>query len=262
MTIGHTMTSRLGPGDHPLFQDSDPLVGRAETVRADSRRWAEVTGGQLLVVDPASLDDSFAGELASRGIHVTHVLTTVDALIEFGRTNPRAVVVAPEAPGLAVPAFVAKVKEYSNAVIVAILESPNAAIAGPLMLAGVTGAVTRPYTATSVWDLLDETSHALDEHIRVRFGRIELDARAYTVTVDGLRIPDLPLKEFELLRLLMYRAPEVVSDEELRASLWGRNGKQPTDNTIAVHAARVRNRLRGIAKVRRLRGRGYSLTLS
>ena len=76
------------------------------------------------------------------------------------------------------------------------------------MLAGVGAAVTRPYTAETVWDVLQQASPALDGHARVTFGPIELDARAYAVRVNGERIADLLLKEFEVLRTLMYHAPK------------------------------------------------------
>lgn len=84
------------------------------------------------------------------------------------------------------------------------------------MLAGVRAAVERPYTASTIWDLLQGSAHALDDYACVTFGPIELDARAYTVRLHGQRIPDLPLKEFEMLRALLYRAPEVLTNEELR----------------------------------------------
>ena len=237
-------------------------MGQVEVVHTDPPRWPGAAGTQLLVVDPAGVSDRFADEMSSRGIHVVGVRSLIDGLIEVGRTNPHVVLVAPEAPGIAIADFLAGVKRYSSAVIIAVLESPESANAGSLMLAGVTAAVTRPYTSTSVCDVYDAANRAVGDQARVRFGRIELDARAYAVTVDGARIPDLPLKEFELLRMLMSRAPEVVTDGDLRASLWGHDDHhQPADNTIAVHAGRVRHRLKGLANVRRVRGRGYSLTL-
>ncbi len=132
---------------------------------------------------------------------------------------------------------------------------------GALMLAGVRAAVERPYAASTIWDLLQGSAHALDDYACVTFGPIELDARAYTVRLHGQRIPDLPLKEFEMLRALLYRAPEVLTNEELRASVWHSEGALPRNNTLAVFAGRLRTRLQGVATIRRVRGRGYSLTL-
>ena len=128
------------------------------------------------------------------------------------------------------------------------------------MLAGASAVVARPYSAAHLWELLSHSPRSLDEHARLTVGPIELDAVAYRVLVDGERIADLPLKEFELLRALMLRAPGVVTDDELREALWGAEGVQPGGNTIAMHATRLRHRLGAAAAVRRIRGRGYSLT--
>jgi DNA-binding winged helix-turn-helix (wHTH) protein len=59
----------------------------------------------------------------------------------------------------------------------------------------------------------------------------------------------------------MYHAPEVLADGELRAAVWGTQTEGPPANTIAVHVGRLRNRLQGVVRIRRIRGRGYSLTL-
>ncbi|MGB0099580.1 MAG: winged helix-turn-helix domain-containing protein [Nocardioides sp.] len=229
--------------------------------RAHAEHWAEATRAHVLVVDPLGDRARLCQDLSARGIHVTWVGSTLDGLIEFGRINPNAVVVAPDAHGIPADVFVAKLCERDSAFVIAAVDETGAADAGRLMFAGAGAAVTRPYTAKMIWDVLKRSSRAWDDHARVEFGPIELDARAYTVRIDGERIADLPLKEFELLRTLMRRAPEVLSDESLRASLWGRGDGGPTDNTIAVHAARLRGRLQGVAHVRRIRGRGYSLTL-
>ena len=77
--------------------------------------------------------------------------------------------------------------------------------------------------------------------------------------VKGERIRDLPLKEFELLRTLMHRAPEVLPDQDVWRELWGH--EQINGNTLAVHVARLRHRLEGVARIRRIRGRGYLLAL-
>jgi DNA-binding response OmpR family regulator len=223
-------------------------------------QWTEATGAHLLVVDPFVDGEPLRESMARRGIHVTWVESAVDGLIEFGRTNPSAVVIAPEVTGLPATQFVASIRRYAAPFVVASLATPDAPDAGALLLAGAGAAVTRPYTAETLWRVLQQSNHALDDHARVSFGPLELDARAYTVHVNGERIADLPLKEFELLRALIYRAPEVVSDAELRQALWGAESSEITGNTLAVHAGRLRNRLADAARIRRVRGRGYALT--
>lgn len=235
---------------------------RETAVRTYLHRWAEAAGAHLLVVDPQEESDSLSEAMAARGVHVTWARTTTDGLIEFGRHDPQAVVVAPEAPGLPAEEFVAAMMRYGAPYVVASLEHARAADVAAVMLAGASAVVTRPYSAPELWELLNRSPRPLQEHARVVVGPIELDAGAYQVSINGERIADLPLKEFELLRTLMLRAPGIVTDDELRDALWGTADRRPSGNTIAMHVTRLRARIGSVADVRRIRGRGYSLTLT
>lgn len=238
-----------------------PSPARTAAARASSRRWTETTGAHVLVVDPVA-DEQFQLDMASRGVHVTTVASTLDALVEFGRTAPYAILIAPSTPGISPCQFIRKVREHASPVIIALRDPGDVAAAGELLLAGASAAVTRPYSASSLWNTLQQAAAALVDRARVSFGPIELDARAYAVHIHGERIADLPLKEFELLRTLMLRAPEVLNNEELRIALWGTDAGRHSDNTISAHVGRLRVRLHGIAEIRRIYGRGYSLTLA
>ncbi|CUR54614.1 putative Response regulator receiver protein [metagenome] len=254
------MTPALGHGSLSAVAEVE-RPQRQESARAELQRWTEAIGANLLVVDPRIEPTQLCADMSARGVHVTWVSSTLEGLIEFGRTNPTAVIIAPEATGISATDFVTAIRQHGSPFVIASLESAEATEAGPLMLAGAAAGMTRPYTAMTVWELLKNSSHALDGQARVSYGPIELDSLAYTVRVHGERIGDLPLKEFELLRTLMYRAPEVLTNADLRSSLWGSDDGGPADNAIAVHVARLRTRLEGVAKIRRIRGRGYSLTL-
>ncbi|QYJ03911.1 winged helix-turn-helix domain-containing protein [Nocardioides panacisoli] len=234
---------------------------RATSVRAYLHRWAEAAGAHVLVVDPSEDHDGLETAMAGRGVHVTWVGTTTEGLIEFGRLDPHVVVVAADSERGATLEFVTTVAERGTAYVVIGVCSDAAAEAGELMLLGAHAVVSRPYVPEELVDVLDRAPRALDDHACVRFGPIELDAGSYSVRVGESRIGDLPLKEFELLRALLLAAPEVVTDDALRAALWGPAGKRPSGNTIAMHVTRLRHRLEGTAAIRRIRGRGYSLTL-
>ena len=126
-------------------------------------------------------------------------------------------------------------------------------------MAGGNAAIERPYNAVDVWGMLEGNRHAFDPPTPLTLGSLELDPRAYSVKVNGERIRDLPLKEFELLRTLMNRAPEVLPDQDVWRLLWGH--EQVNGNNLAVHVARLRHRLEGAARIRRIRGRGYLLAV-
>lgn len=256
MTADH-----LGSGLQEVAADAT----RHRAARTAHARWMEASGAHLLVIDPR-LDAAeeilgLRDALAGRGVHVNVVHTALDGLIVFGRTDPQAVMLSPVLPDLNACEVARKVGQYSDALIIAALDGTHSEAAAALMLAGASAAIARPYNAERVWEVMSRARHSLDDHARVTFGPIDLDARAYTVHIHGTRIADLPLKEFELLRTLMYRAPEVLTDNELREALWGDAENGPSDNTISVHAGRLRNRLQPVAAVRRIRGRGYSLNL-
>ena len=235
---------------------------RRQSVRAYLHRWVETAGAQLLVVDPADDGGALAAAMAGHGVHVTWVGTTLDGLVEFGRMDPHAVVVATETPGA--EEFVGVIRQHGTPYVIAgtgDVETPGADGVGSLMLAGASAVALRPYTPQHLWDLITHAPRSVADHARLEVGPILLDATAYSVRVDGQRIGDLPLKEFELLRALMLSSPGVVTDDELREALWGADGRRPGGNTIAMHVTRLRSRLGGIADIRRIRGRGYSLTV-
>jgi len=239
-----------------------PREARRRSVRAHLHRWIETAGAQLLVVDPREDGGALAEAMAGRGVHVTWVGTTLDGLVAFGRTDPHAVVVTPEAPGIPAAEFVGVIRQHGSPYVIAgACGAAEPDGVGPLLLAGASAVAVRPYAPQHLWELLSHAPRSLAEHARLEVGPIVLDAAAYSVRVDGERIADLPLKEFELLRALMLAAPGVVTDDELRTALWGAESRRPGGNTIAMHVTRLRGRLAGAADVRRIRGRGYSLTV-
>lgn len=210
------------------------------------------------MVDPRRRTTETNDSMVARGVQITVATDALDALIEVGRCKPLVVAVASDVTGISASQLIAKITSRGIAAV-AILAENDAPDAGRLMLAGASGAIMRPYTDEALWQIINQSVRDLDEHTVVVYGSIELDPRAYTVRVDGQRIHDLPLKEFEILRVLLQRAPEIIVDSDLRQKIW--DGAGPADNTIAVHIARLRHRLEGVAQLRRIRGRGYSLVL-
>jgi DNA-binding response OmpR family regulator len=241
---------------------------RRQSVRAYLHRWAETTGAQLLVVDPDPDEGVLAEAMAGHGVHVTWVASTLDGLVEFGRTDPHAVLVTPTAPGIPADEFVGLIRRHGTPYVIAVADCPadlgsaaGAGGVGRLMLAGASAVVVRPYAAQDLWAAMSHGPRSVSEHARVEVGPVELDATAFTVRVHGSRIADLPLKEFELLRALMLNAPGVVSDDDLADALWGTHERRPGGNSIAMHVTRLRSRLGDVVVVRRIRGRGYALAI-
>lgn len=75
----------------------------------------------------------------------------------------------------------------------------------------------------------------------VAVGDVTLDRDRYEVTVAGRKV-DLPLKEFEVLALLMENAGRVVTRETLIDRVWGFDYVGST-KTLDVHIKRLRSRI-------------------
>ena len=97
------------------------------SVRAHAGRWNETPGARLLVVDARGDRERLRDDLAVRGVHVTWAGSTLDGLIEFGRTEPTAVIIAPDAPGVPATEFVCKIREYGAPFVIAALDGAEAA---------------------------------------------------------------------------------------------------------------------------------------
>ena len=80
----------------------------------------------------------------------------------------------------------------------------------------------------------------LDEHV-LEAGRVTLDIDRHTVSVDDEQIA-MPLKEFELLELLMRNTGRVLTRGQLIDRVWGSDYFGDT-KTLDVHIKRIRSRI-------------------
>lgn len=87
---------------------------------------------------------------------------------------------------------------------------------------------------------------------------LELDKLKRTVRRDGEEVT-LTTSEFDLLELLMKRAGQPISREEVAQTIFGRR-LNLNDRSIDVHVSNLRKKL-GAARIKAIRGVGYSFTL-
>lgn len=136
--------------------------------------------------------------------------------------------------------------------------------AGPVLAAGAHSVVSRPYRAREFEPLLRshraEAERKREQAAVLTVGPLELDGPAFEARAAG-RPLRLPLREFEILRLLMVHAGAVVSQEYLRQLIWGARGESVTSNTIAVHVRHLRRHLAGVCTIVNVRGVGYRLAV-
>ena len=107
--------------------------------------------------------------------------------------------------------------------------------------------VTKPYSARELLArmraVLRRTAEAevdLDDRI-LEAGRVSLDVDRHSVAVDKREIA-MPLKEFELLEVLMRNAGRVLTRGQLIDRVWGSDYFGDT-KTLDVHIKRIRSRI-------------------
>ena len=97
---------------------------------------------------------------------------------------------------------------------------------------------------------------------RLEVGGVRLDPDQHLVTVDGREL-SLPLKEFELLHLLLENAGRVLPRDTLIDRVWGHDYVGDT-KTLDVHIKRLRGKIEpdpsAPTRITTIRGLGYKFT--
>ena len=226
-------------------------------------RWAAYTGVTLLVADDAdALPQAALSDLARSGVTASLYPDIAEALVRIGCDDPDVILLSAGLP-LPCAGVVAAVRSASTAPILIGAAIDETQTAGAALVAGGYALVRRPYHGDELLHLIDGMQELLEARRRPRsnlkYGPLELCSESFTVRMNGRELV-LPLKEFELLRLLMSHPDRVVSVDDIRDTLWRPGSRLPSSNTVAVHVARLRARIGGQQVLRTVRGIGYRLT--
>lgn len=76
---------------------------------------------------------------------------------------------------------------------------------------------------------------------RLRWDKMEIDLKGYTVTMNGKPI-EFSAKEFEVLRLFALHPGQVLTREQIFENIWGFN-RFGDLNTVTVHIKKVRKKI-------------------
>ncbi|WP_234122014.1 response regulator transcription factor [Clostridium hydrogenum] len=89
---------------------------------------------------------------------------------------------------------------------------------------------------------------------------LNIDTKAKLVKLSGNKI-ELTAREYDILELLCYNYPSLVSAEEIIEHVWGSDDSQ-FSNVIRVHIANLRRKLKlenGESLIETLKGKGYKI---
>ncbi|MEY4434160.1 MAG: hypothetical protein RIR16_200 [Actinomycetota bacterium] len=202
----------------------------------------------LVVEDEQSLREPLVYLLQKEGYEVVEAEDGNEALIKFAATNPDLVLLDLMLPGKSGNDVCREIRLDSNTPII-MLTAKDAEIDKVVGLEiGADDYVTKPYSARELLARIKavlrrgaEPKVAQDQDGLLEAGPVKMDLERHIVTVNGTKV-GMPLKEFELLELLMENVNRVLTRGQIIDRVWGSNYFGDT-KTLDVHIKRLRSKI-------------------
>jgi two-component system, OmpR family, response regulator RegX3 len=202
----------------------------------------------LIVEDEPDLADPLAYLLRREGYDVEIAEDGPTALTAFRERGADIVLLDLMLPGMPGTEVCRQIRGASSGVPIIMLTAKDSEVDIVVGLElGADDYVTKPYSARellarmrAVLRRLVQIDSDLDERV-LSGGRVTVDIDRHTVAVDGREI-GMPLKEFELLEVLMRNAGRVLTRGQLIDRVWGTDYFGDT-KTLDVHIKRIRSRI-------------------
>jgi len=219
----------------------------------------------LIVEDEPDLADPLAYLLRREGFEVEIAEDGPAALDAFGAGGADIVLLDLMLPGMPGTEVCRIIRTTSSVPIIMLTAKDSEVDIVVGLELGADDYVTKPYSSRellarmrAVLRRADSPEQDLEERV-LEGGRVSIDIDRHTVAVDGSIIA-MPLKEFELLEVLMRNAGRVLTRGQLIDRVWGSDYFGDT-KTLDVHIKRIRSRIEEIpsepAMLLTVRGLGY-----
>ena len=218
----------------------------------------------LLVEDEPDLAEPLAYLLRKEGFEVEIAEDGPSALAAFRDRGADVLLLDLMLPGMPGTEVCRQIRTHSAVPIIMLTAKDSEIDIVVGLELGADDYVTKPYSARELLArmraILRRLTVADEEEDRVLSGgRVTLDLDRHTVAVDGREI-SMPLKEFELLELLMRNAGRVLTRGQLIDRVWGSDYFGDT-KTLDVHVKRIRSRIEPVpsapVSLVTVRGLGY-----
>jgi two-component system response regulator RegX3 len=197
----------------------------------------------LLVEDEESFSDPLSYLLKAEGFEVAVAATGPQALAEYDRSGADIVLLDLMLPGLS-GTEVCRALRQRGTVPVIMLTARDSEIDKVVGLElGADDYVTKPYSTRELLARMRAVLRRGSEPEEVtpaalEAGPVRMDVDRHVVTVAGEHV-QLPLKEFELLELLLRNTGRVLTRGQLIDRVWGADYVGDT-KTLDVHVKRLR----------------------
>ena len=227
----------------------------------------------LVVEDEESYAEPLTYQLKREGFEVVAVATGPDALTAFDAGGIDLVLLDLMLPGLSGTEVCRELRTRSNVPVIMLTAKDTEIDKVVGLEIGADDYVTKPYSFRELLarmravlrrrgegpDAPIAEPSAPDDVLGV--GQVRMDVGRHQVTVAGERVK-FPLKEFELLELLLRNAGRVLTRAQLIDRVWGSDYVGDT-KTLDVHVKRIRAKIESAPATPELlvtvRGLGYRI---
>ena len=218
----------------------------------------------LVVEDEQSFSEPLSFMLRREGFEVTVADTGPGALTEFDRVGPDLVLLDLMLPGKSGTEVCRTLRQRSNVPVIMLTARDSEIDKVVGLELGADDYVTKPFSSRELVARIRAVlrRHNDEEDLLpgvLEAGPVRLDVDRHIVTVNGA-VTQFPLKEFELLEVLLRNAGRVVTRGQLIDRVWGAEYVGDT-KTLDVHIKRLRSKIEpdpGTPKyVTTVRGLGY-----
>ncbi|GAB2819378.1 response regulator transcription factor [Actinocorallia aurea] len=218
----------------------------------------------LVVEDEESFSDALSYMLRKEGFEVAVAATGPDALEAFDRNGADLVLLDLMLPGLPGTEVCRELRSRSSVPVIMLTAKDSEVDKVVGLELGADDYVTKPFSSRELvariravlrrqGDVEEIVPAALEA------GPVRMDVERHIVSVGG-EIVQLPLKEFELLEVLLRNAGRVLTRMQLIDRVWGADYVGDT-KTLDVHVKRLRAKIEPAPSTPRyivtVRGLGY-----
>ncbi|MBD8062747.1 response regulator transcription factor [Oceanitalea stevensii] len=221
----------------------------------------------LLVEDEESYREPLTYQLERDGYEVVAVDNGLDALPAFERAAPDLVLLDLMLPGMSGTEVCRELRRQGNTPVIMLTAKDDEFDKVLGLELGADDYVTKPYSyrelVARVRAVLRRGAEPAEEGAAgvLEVGRVRMDVGRHELLVDGEPVR-MPLREFELLEVLLRNADHVLTRGQLIDRVWGADYVGDT-KTLDVHVKRIRAKIEHDPSVPEMlltvRGLGYKL---
>ena len=200
----------------------------------------------LVVEDEESYSDPLSYLLRREGYEVAVAETGPSALAQFDKNGADLVLLDLMLPGLSGVDVCRQLRQRSSVPVIMLTAKDSEIDKVVGLEIGADDYVTKPYSPRELLARIKAVLRRLSEPEELvpptlESGPVRMDVERHTVTVSGVAT-SLPLKEFELLEMLLRNAGRVLTRMQLIDRVWGSDYVGDT-KTLDVHVKRLRAKI-------------------